>query len=451
MTYGKFEILCSPDLSFKITGNSKPHAFGINLRAVRTQRIVTRIEEVINNHSRGHPPGIIRAILPPLDPRRVGRLDSGLEHRTMQCENALAMKRHVVVKLGWLPRLATGIFIEIPRFVKCLPGHLVRADVIWMRVPTVFVVGRHHVRSELPDERHERSRDLLQGQISEGARRKWLDLAAIEVRGIPRVLEPEPAVIYPERLRRSCHFATADLVHTELSNVIGGSRVQQIPSFPTRARDDENLHTLLDVARHGGRAFTGLIVGMGVDGHEPQRWSHPGSLASVPRFRARRCPMPSGIPARNLSPAMRERYGIRPTPWWFYAGVGAVIAAFIAATGWVGYQLSAGAGLQYEVLSWRVVAPDRTDITFEVTRADNADVYCVIRAQDETRADVGYAIAVLPRGTTYVQETYSLRTLAPAFVIEVLACEVGGPPERVIPPQFPQGVVPPDQPWSEQS
>ncbi len=161
--------------------------------------------------------------------------------------------------------------------------------------------------------------------------------------------------------------------------------------------------------------------------------------------------MPSGIPVRDLSPDMRERYGIRPTPWWFYAGVGAVIAAFIAATGWVGYQLSAGAGLQYEVLSWQVVAPDRTDITFEVTRADNADVYCVIRAQDETRADVGYAVAVLPRGTTYVQETYSLRTLAPAFVIEVLACEVGAPPQRVLPPQFPQGVVPPDQPWSEQS
>jgi hypothetical protein len=160
--------------------------------------------------------------------------------------------------------------------------------------------------------------------------------------------------------------------------------------------------------------------------------------------------VPSSIPLEDLSPAMRERYGIRPTPWWFYTGVGVLIAAFIAATGWVGYQLSAGAGLQYDVLSWRVVSPDRTDITFEVTRSSEADVYCVIRAQDETRADVGYAIAVLPRGTTYVQETYSLRTLAPAFVIEVLACEVGGPPERVIPPQFPQGVVPPDQPWTEQ-
>lgn len=56
MTYGKFEILCSPDLSFKITGNSKPHTFGINLRTVRTQRIITRIEEVINHHPRGHPP-----------------------------------------------------------------------------------------------------------------------------------------------------------------------------------------------------------------------------------------------------------------------------------------------------------------------------------------------------------------------------------------------------------
>lgn len=160
--------------------------------------------------------------------------------------------------------------------------------------------------------------------------------------------------------------------------------------------------------------------------------------------------MPSGIPVEQLSPEMRERYGIRPTPWWGWLGLGALAAAFIGALAYVGWQLAAP-GIDYQVLSWRVVSDDRVDITFEVTRADTADVYCVLRAQDSTWADVGYAVAALPRGTTYVQETYALRTIAPAYGIEVLGCAAGGPPEGVPPPQFPPGVVPPEQPWTPES
>lgn len=157
--------------------------------------------------------------------------------------------------------------------------------------------------------------------------------------------------------------------------------------------------------------------------------------------------VPSGIPVAELSPQMRERYGIRRTPWWGYLGLSAVVAAFIAALGYVGWQLAAP-GIDYQVLSWRVVSDDRVDITFEVTRADDVDVYCILRAQDSTWADVGYAVTVLPRGTTYAQQTYSLRTIAPAYGIEVLGCSAGGPPDGVPPPQFPPGVVPPEQPWA---
>ena len=160
--------------------------------------------------------------------------------------------------------------------------------------------------------------------------------------------------------------------------------------------------------------------------------------------------MPSGIPVDQLSPAMRERYGIRPTPWWGFLGIAAVVTVFAGALGYVGWQLAAP-GVDYQVLTWRVVSDDRVDITFEVTRADTADVYCVLRAQDSTWADVGYAVTAVPRGTTYAQQTYSLRTIAPAYGIEVLACAAGGPPTGVPPPQFPTGVVPPEQPWTPSS
>ena len=73
------------------------------------------------------------------------------------------------------------------------------------------------------------------------------------------------------------------------------------------------------------------------------------------------------------------------------------------------------------------------------------------RAQDETHIDVAYATIPLAAGASYVQLTYPLRTLATAYTVEILACEAGGPPVRVIPPQFPPGVFPPEQPWTPNS
>lgn len=157
--------------------------------------------------------------------------------------------------------------------------------------------------------------------------------------------------------------------------------------------------------------------------------------------------MPSGIPVRHLTPELQDRYGIRPTPWWLYTGIGVVVVAFVGALAWVTYQLGSD-DVQSELLAWRVVSNEHVDVTFDVRRSADSDVYCVIRAQDQTRADVGYAVVSMPRGTTYVQQTYPLRTLAPAYVVELLACSSGAPPERVLPPQFPPGVLPPEQPWT---
>ncbi|MFY9330407.1 MAG: DUF4307 domain-containing protein [Candidatus Nanopelagicales bacterium] len=156
--------------------------------------------------------------------------------------------------------------------------------------------------------------------------------------------------------------------------------------------------------------------------------------------------MPSGVPVSQLSPELRDRYGIRPTPWWVYTGIGVVVAAFISAIAWVGYQLGSD-DVQSELLAWNVVSAEHVDVTFDVRRSADSDVVCVIRAQDQTRADVGYATVNLPRGTTYVQQTYALRTIAPAYVVELLGCAAGGLPDRVMPPQFPPGVLPPEQPW----
>jgi hypothetical protein len=157
--------------------------------------------------------------------------------------------------------------------------------------------------------------------------------------------------------------------------------------------------------------------------------------------------MSSAIDPRSLPPDLQARYGVdqhRRGP--LFVGLLAALV-FVGALAFVTYQL-VSPKVTYDLLAWDDLAADRVDVTFDIRRAAEWDVYCVIRAQDSSRIDVGYAVVAIPRGTTYEQQTYPLHTLAPAYVVEVLACEAGAPPQRVVPPQFPPGVVPPSQPWT---
>jgi len=99
-----------------------------------------------------------------------------------------------------------------------------------------------------------------------------------------------------------------------------------------------------------------------------------------------------------------------------------------------------------DLRSWSA-ASDHVDLTFTVARRSSEPLNCVIRAQDRTRADVGYATVVVNPVGEVTAVRYALATIAPAYVVEVLGCSADGPP-RVIEPQFPPRVVPPDQPWS---
>jgi hypothetical protein len=68
----------------------------------------------------------------------------------------------------------------------------------------------------------------------------------------------------------------------------------------------------------------------------------------------------------------------------------------------------------------------------------------VIRAQDVTHADVGYATVTITRGRDYVQPTYPLATRARATTAEVLGCAPSQAPPTD-PPQFPPGTTNPPQ------
>jgi hypothetical protein len=155
--------------------------------------------------------------------------------------------------------------------------------------------------------------------------------------------------------------------------------------------------------------------------------------------------VPSPFTRDQLSPAMQQRYGMDRRPVGRWIAVGLLAVAFVAALAFVTVGVSAS-GPQSRLLSWDDVAADRVDITFEVDRQDGAEVTCVLRAQDRNRIDVGYAIVTIPAGEARLRVEYALRTLAPAYTAELLGCAVGGLPTTP-PPQFPPGVVPPEQPF----
>ncbi|MCX6421109.1 MAG: DUF4307 domain-containing protein [Actinobacteria bacterium] len=153
--------------------------------------------------------------------------------------------------------------------------------------------------------------------------------------------------------------------------------------------------------------------------------------------------------AKDVPPHIAERYRLG-TPRWTIALAVVVIAAFGAAIAYGTWQLAAPT-IQSKVLTWQVLSPEHTDVTFEIRRNGESNVWCVLRAQDESHIDVAYVTIPFAAGASYVQLTYPLRTLATAYTVEILACEAGGPPARVIPPQFPPGVFPPEQPWTPNS
>lgn len=155
--------------------------------------------------------------------------------------------------------------------------------------------------------------------------------------------------------------------------------------------------------------------------------------------------MPSPFRPDQLSPAMIQRYGLNERSRWPLVIGLSLFLGFAAALAWGTVAISQ-ASVSVDLRSWSA-KPDHVDLTFTVARRTTEPLTCVIRAQDRTRADVGYAkVAVAPIAEVTTVR-YALATIAPAYVVEVLGCSADGV-ERIIGPQFPPRVVPPDQPWT---
>jgi len=149
------------------------------------------------------------------------------------------------------------------------------------------------------------------------------------------------------------------------------------------------------------------------------------------------------VPEPTLSPALAARYGVGRSSRALVVGIVALVAVFLAVIGFVTYRLATN-GVQSTLLRFTVVNDTRVDVTFDVHRDEVSDTVCVIRAQSEKHADVGYATVRITRGRDHVAPTYSLATYALATTVEVLGCTPNDPP-RVDLPQFLPGTTNPPQ------
>ena len=149
------------------------------------------------------------------------------------------------------------------------------------------------------------------------------------------------------------------------------------------------------------------------------------------------------MPEQTLSPALAARYGVGRTSRGLVLGIALLVGVFLAVIGFVTYRLATN-GVQSTLLRFTVASDTRVDVTFDIHRDDVTDTICVLRAQNEKHADVGYATVRITRGRDYVQATYPLATYGRATTAEVLGCAPNDPP-RVDPPQFLPGTTNPPQ------
>ena len=152
--------------------------------------------------------------------------------------------------------------------------------------------------------------------------------------------------------------------------------------------------------------------------------------------------MASPFRKEQLSPEMVERYGLNHKSITGRIVTYTLATAFALILGFVVFELSRPQ-VDFNLLTWKVLAADRVDVTFSVHSVDDTPITCTVRAQDQSRADVGYAKVNVQPVDGSATVTYPLRTEIPAYTVEVLGCG-----NQAVPgPQFPQGVIPPTQPW----
>ena len=99
--------------------------------------------------------------------------------------------------------------------------------------------------------------------------------------------------------------------------------------------------------------------------------------------------------------------------------------------------------VSFKLIAFSVISEKQIQVTWSVDDVRDSKIYCVVRAQDVKRQDVGYATIPIAI-TTGPQINYTVNTSDRAVLAEVLGCDKSMN-MRVPPANFPPGVKIPTQ------
>lgn len=122
-------------------------------------------------------------------------------------------------------------------------------------------------------------------------------------------------------------------------------------------------------------------------------------------------------------PHIQARYPEEKKSWFLFI-VGSIFVLIIGAFIAVGVERVINPPLYEKLLAWEIKDANSVSVTFEISRPIDMNVWCLIRAQNEDKFDVGYAVLAFPQnGQQYLQTNYLLKTYETAYVAEVINCD----------------------------
>lgn len=104
--------------------------------------------------------------------------------------------------------------------------------------------------------------------------------------------------------------------------------------------------------------------------------------------------------------------------------LGLLVVALVAAGAWTVYRLNATPSIDGQVIGVTVVDESRTDVLVDVTREEpGTPVYCILRAQDQTKGEVGRReIYIPPSEDSTARVEATIATTARAVIGDVYGC-----------------------------
>ena len=100
--------------------------------------------------------------------------------------------------------------------------------------------------------------------------------------------------------------------------------------------------------------------------------------------------------------------------------------------------------IEWALRSFDIKSDTKVSIDWFIAKQEGKTAYCVVRAQNEKRIDVGYATVLIDAGKATTTFSYTLNTESRAVLAEVLGCDYKAQ-MRVPPANFPPGVKIPAQ------